>query len=77
MEVSNKIYFEILALLFPLYLNRATMSPNPLERFKLVVTSIIGSYLWTNSFLKPVFYYYLNITLAKSCFGGNLGSHLQ
>lgn len=41
-------------LLFPLYLNRAAMTPDPLERFKLVVTAILGSFLWTNTFLKPL-----------------------
>lgn len=30
------------------------MTPDPLERFKLVVTAILGSFLWTNTFLKPL-----------------------
>jgi hypothetical protein len=41
-------------LLFPLFMNRAAMSPDHLERFKLVVTAILGSFLWTNTFLKPL-----------------------
>ncbi|KAL4463958.1 hypothetical protein ABPG74_005895 [Tetrahymena malaccensis] len=40
--------------LFPFYMNRATMETNPLERFKIVVTTTISSFYYTNTFLKPL-----------------------
>ncbi len=44
------------ASIFPLYISKAAYSPDPLERFKLVVTAIVSSFFWTNTFLKPVKY---------------------
>lgn len=40
--------------LFPFYMNRATMETNPLERFKIVITTTISSFYYTNTFLKPL-----------------------
>lgn len=40
--------------IFPLYISKAAYSPDSLERFKLVVTAIVSSFFWTNSFLKPL-----------------------
>lgn len=39
---------------FPLYLNRASMSPNPIERLKLVLTATIATFYINLSFLKPL-----------------------
>lgn len=30
------------------------MTPDVLERFKLVITATLSSFFWTNTFLKPV-----------------------
>jgi len=40
--------------LFPLYLNKAAASNDPLERLKLVTVSCLSSFFYTNSFLKPL-----------------------
>lgn len=40
--------------LFPFYMNRATMETNQLERFKIVITTTISSFYYTNTFLKPL-----------------------
>lgn len=45
-----------LACFFPIYVNRACMIKDPLERLKLVITSSIASFYLTNSFGKPVFF---------------------
>jgi hypothetical protein len=42
------------ACIFPLYITKAAYSPDPLERFKLVIVATISSFYWTNTFLKPV-----------------------
>ncbi|CAD8133891.1 unnamed protein product [Paramecium octaurelia] len=40
--------------IFPLYITKATMTPDFLERFKLVITATLSSFFWTNTFLKPL-----------------------
>jgi hypothetical protein len=40
--------------LFPLLLNKAASTKDPLERLKLVTTSCIASFFYTNTFLKPL-----------------------
>ena len=51
---SNKFNLINLASIFPLYITKATMTPDFLERFKLVITATLSSFFWTNTFLKPV-----------------------
>lgn len=43
-----------LACFFPLYINKATLIKDPLERFKLVIAASLSSFYLTNSFAKPV-----------------------
>lgn len=40
--------------MFPLYMNKAAMSNDPLERLKLLITTCLSSFFWTNTFLKPL-----------------------
>lgn len=50
--------------IFPLYIGKASMTPDFLERFKFVITATLSSFFWTNTFLKPVLirhYYYSSI----------------
>lgn len=56
---------SILASIFPLYIGKATMTPDFLERFKLVITATLSSFFWTNTFLKPV-HMIITINLAQS-----------
>lgn len=46
----------LLACLFPLFLNKASEEKDPLERMKIVITSCLASFFYTNTFLKPVKY---------------------
>ena len=39
---------------FPLYMNIATKSNDPLERFKLTICAIVGGMAYSNCFKKPV-----------------------
>ena len=43
-----------LACLFPTLLNKAVSQKDPLERMKLVITTCLSSFYWTNTFLKPL-----------------------
>ena len=43
-----------IASIFPLYITKATLTPDFLERFKLVITATLSSFFWTNTFLKPL-----------------------
>lgn len=40
--------------LFPLFMSRAAISNDPLERLKLLITTCFSSFFWTNTFLKPL-----------------------
>lgn len=40
--------------LFPTFMNKAAMSKDPLERLKLVTSSCLASFFYTNTFLKPL-----------------------
>lgn len=40
--------------LFPTLLNKAVSQKDPLERMKLVITTCLSSFYWTNTFLKPL-----------------------
>lgn len=42
------------AIFFPLYVNRACIVQNKIERFKLVITATIASFYINCSFLKPL-----------------------
>jgi len=53
------------ACLFPLYMNRAAIETNPLERFKLVLTTTISSFYFTNTFLKPVISLFIDSQFQK------------
>lgn len=44
----------IIACLFPKYLNKAAAEKDPIERMKIVVSSVLASFFYTNTFLKPV-----------------------
>lgn len=46
--------YLFVAAVFPIYVNKAAYQPDQLERFKLVVTAVLSSFYWTNTFLKPV-----------------------
>lgn len=48
--------------LFPLYLNRACQSDDPMERLKLVISASLGHFFINLSFLKP-----LNPILGETC----------
>jgi hypothetical protein len=39
---------------FPLYMNRAAMTDDPIERFRLVMVATICNYIQANTFLKPL-----------------------
>ncbi len=39
---------------YPLYVNLAANTPDPIERMKLVVTAAISSYVVANTFYKPL-----------------------
>lgn len=40
--------------LFPKYLNKAAAEKDPIERMKIVVSSVLASFFYTNTFLKPL-----------------------
>lgn len=40
--------------LFPVFLNKAASINDPLERLKIVATSCLASFFYTNTFLKPL-----------------------
>ncbi len=48
--------------LFPLYINKATLTDNKLERLKLVICATIGNFYINCTFLKP-----LNPILGETC----------
>lgn len=39
---------------FPLLVNKAALSRDPLERFRLTVVAVLSSFYYTNQFLKPL-----------------------
>jgi hypothetical protein len=39
---------------FPLYINRATNTTDPIERMKLLMVATISNYIYANTFLKPL-----------------------
>lgn len=39
-------------------MNKAASKNDPLERLKLVITACLSSFLFTNTFLKPVIKYF-------------------
>ena len=41
-----------------MYMGLASMTEDPLERFKYVISSMVGTFFWTNNFNKPVFFLY-------------------
>jgi hypothetical protein len=40
--------------LFPYYINKASIAQDPIERFKLLISATIGSFPIANNFLKPL-----------------------
>ena len=46
------------ACLFPFYMNRSCMESDPIEKFKYVIVTTISSFYFTNTFLKPVFFFF-------------------
>lgn len=40
--------------MFPIYINRAAESKDPVERMKLFVTAVISAFYYMNMFSKPV-----------------------
>jgi len=40
--------------LFPLFMNKAANEKSPVERLKLVISTTLSSFFWTNTFLKPL-----------------------
>lgn len=54
-----------LACLFPVFLNKAASINDPLERLKIVATSCLASFFYTNTFLKPVKIYIHIIYIEK------------
>lgn len=40
--------------LFPLWMNKASLMKDPIDRMKLVICSCLSSFFWTNTFLKPL-----------------------
>jgi hypothetical protein len=41
-------------IMFPLYINRAVQSTDPVERMRLVMVATISNYIQANTFLKPL-----------------------
>jgi len=58
--------FNILAAFFPLYMNLALKTPDPIERFKLYIISAICYFFMTSSFAKPVSYRYKRAAFNKN-----------
>jgi len=55
MHISSLLSTQFFkACLFPILLNKATSIKDPLERMKLVITTCLSSFYWTNTFLKPL-----------------------
>lgn len=50
--------------LFPLYINKATLSTNLVERFKYLICATLGNFYINCGFLKP-----LNPILGETCTG--------
>jgi hypothetical protein len=59
------------ATFFPLYINRAAIAPDRVERLKLVITATLASFYVNLSFLKP-----LNPILGETV-AGNLSDGTQ
>ena len=61
-----------------MYMGLASLTEDPVERFKFVIASMVGTFYWTNNFKKPVwihlFYYYF--FKVESYFGGNFRSKI-
>ena len=39
---------------FPLYMTKAASVNDPVERMKFLISATLGSFFWTNTFLKPL-----------------------
>lgn len=77
MEPRTVLHNTIRAMLLdPLYLNRAAMTSDPVERLRLVMISRIASFIFTAQFLKPVSSKQMNPilgeTISARCIDGSL-----